>query len=83
MAKRTQIEVDTEIVALNELLPVAGHYAAGVNAALDVLKNNLSNDAVFARYEETDEFEDAHMALLWRQGQHEGYPPSAQVREML
>jgi hypothetical protein len=43
----------------------------------------LSNDSVFSRYEETDEFEDAHMALLWRQGQHDGYPPSAQVREML
>lgn len=83
MAKRTKNEVDAEIVALKELLPVAGCYAAGVNAALDVLENDLSSDSVFSRYEETDQFEDAHMALLWRQGQHDGYPPSAQVREML
>jgi hypothetical protein len=61
----------------------AGHYTDGIKAVLDVLSNKLTNNMMFDRYENTAEFEDAHAALLWRDGQGGGNAPSEEFKSVI
>lgn len=85
MSKKTEEQVQVEIDALTQLrpqLPLRARQA--VDAALEVLKEDLSNDAVYDKFEEgTEEFEDALTARMWRDG-ISGYEAlSAQYRNLI
>ncbi len=82
MARKTREEVQIEVAALKELRPQMPSYARGIDVTLQVLENGLSSDAVFDVYEGDEQFEDAHAALLWRDG-NGGDAPSVHFCEML
>lgn len=85
MPKKTDSEVQAEIEALTQLQPQLPQRAReAVDAALQVLKDNLSDDAVYDKFEEgTEEFEDALTACLWRDGVSGSGALSAQYRDLL
>lgn len=75
-------EVEAEIQALKDLLPLAPDYKRAINVSLRVLESHMSHDDVFDIYEGSDLFDDAHCTLLWRDD-GEGRAPSIQFREMI
>lgn len=85
MARRkTNDEVQAEIVALRELLPQMPASRRGIQAAITVLAEALSHNDVYDRFEEgTEVFEDANSARMWRDGDSSSDALSAQWREML
>jgi hypothetical protein len=82
MKTKTADEVKAEIKVLQQLLPLLPNHKDGVQACLWVLENGLSHDEVFDLYEGSDTFDDAHSALLWRDG-HNSSVPSQDFRDML
>ncbi|WP_087687466.1 hypothetical protein [Pandoraea sp. PE-S2R-1] len=85
MPKKTDAQVQTEIGALTQMQPQLPQRARqAVDAALQVLRDNLSNDAVYDTFEEgTEEFEDALTACMWRDGVSGCQALSAQYRDLI
>lgn len=81
MSRKTQDQIQTEIFSLKELLLLMPNYKRGIEVSLRVLENGMSSDTVFGAYEGDELFDDAHAALLWRDG-NGGDAPSVQFREM-
>lgn len=82
MARKTQDKIQAEIAALKELVTQMPNYKRNIEVSLRVLENNLDSDTVFDAYEGDDLFDDAHAALLWREGRSSDDSPSVQFREM-
>jgi hypothetical protein len=82
MPRKTQEQIEIEIAALKELLPQMRNYKRGIEVSLRVLENGMTSDTMFGAYEGSDLFDDAHAAVLWRDG-NGGDAPSVQFREML
>lgn len=82
MPRKSQEQIEIEIDALKALRPQMPHYQRGIDVALRVLEHDLCNDTVFNAYEGDELFDDAHSALLWRDG-HTNETPSDLYREML
>ncbi|VVE65102.1 hypothetical protein PAN31117_01758 [Pandoraea anapnoica] len=85
MTKKSDEQVQAEIGALTELLPQLPQRARhAVDAALEVLRDDLSDDAVYEKFEEgTEEFEDALTACMWRDGVSGSEALSAQYRQLI
>ncbi|MGR9577895.1 hypothetical protein [Pandoraea sputorum] len=85
MPKKSDGEVQAEISALTELLPQLPQRARqAVDAAIEVLRDDLSNDAVHEKFEGgTEEFEDALTAFMWRNGVAGGSALSAWYRDLM
>jgi hypothetical protein len=82
MKTKTADEVKAEIKALKELAPLLPNHKDGIQACHLVLEKGLSHDDVFDLYEGSETFDDAHSALLWRDG-HNSNVPSQDFRDML
>jgi hypothetical protein len=82
---KTDDQVAVEIHALTALLPQLPTRARqAVEAAITVLTERLSHDDIFDRFEEgTEEFEDAHAAQMWRDGQTREPALSERYRDLL
>lgn len=85
MTKKSDDQVEAEIGALTELLPQLPQRARqAVEAAIEVLRDDLSNDAIHEKFEEgTEEFEDALTAFMWRNGVAGNDALSAWYRELM
>ncbi|MBK3780166.1 hypothetical protein G3A43_07835 [Paraburkholderia aspalathi] len=85
MSKRkTEEEVQAEISALRELLPLMPHLRRNIGVALRVLTERLTNDDVYDAFEQGSElFEDANTTRMWRDGDSSSDALSTQWRETL
>jgi hypothetical protein len=81
--RKTQEEIDAEIVELRMLVELSPQNARSIKIQIRVLKEAMSHDEVYDQFEGTDEFDDAHDIRMWRDGDNGGAKMSDQWRELL
>jgi hypothetical protein len=82
--RKTSVQVQTEIEELKGLLPKLPGVREGIRAALRVLEERLTHDNVYDIFQEdTEAFEDANSARMWRDGDSSGDALSIQWKELL
>jgi hypothetical protein len=82
--RKTNGEIKAEIEALKALLTEMPDQRRNIETVLLVLEDRMTHDDVYDRFEGTDQFEDAHAAVMWRDGQASTKEPlSAQFRELI